>query len=96
MKRYEKMTKEEIMEQYECCVTGCKTCLVNAKNGDTYECYECITEIHTVLNEEIKTCPRCHTFKDESDFQEAWNDWKESDHDVYPAIASYMMEEVEQ
>ena len=31
----------------------------------------------------------------ESDFWEAWNDWKESDHDVYPTIASYMMEEVE-
>lgn len=97
MKRYEKMSKKKIIDSISLGLrdSSCKGCPVGTEKCKELETQTCAERKLEWLTEEIKTIPRCHTFKDESDFWEAWNDWKESDHDVYPTIASYMMEEVE-
>lgn len=72
MKRYEKMSKEEIMKQYECHKTGCATCLVYKYKGITYDCTECITEISKLLNEEIEMIPKAYTFKTAEEAHKAY------------------------
>lgn len=63
MKRYEKMSKEEIIEQYKHSYTGCNQCVVHEIKGMDYNCEGCVNAITDVLNEEIETIPRAWTFK---------------------------------
>lgn len=76
MKRYEKMSKEDIMKQYDCYINGCSNCIVNKIHGINHECNDCIIEINNTLNEEIEVIPRAWTFNTAEEAQEALQNYK--------------------
>lgn len=72
MKRYEKMTKEEIMKFISVCA-DCKDCVVpNEECKKHIHC--CINKIH-YLNEETKLVPRIKKINSVEELEEAYNNF---------------------
>lgn len=99
MKRYEKMSREEIIDAFDRTIIGCHAChLHNPENIKTCSApgaLYCAEVVGKWLKEELKTEPRCYKCKTIKDFSGAMFDWAEEDHVKYPSLADYMMEEVE-
>lgn len=71
MKRYERMTKEEIIEKYKACCGYCRECpLYEIKTAECkYSGCDCTEAMADYLNEEIKlkTVSRWQTIKSDED-----------------------------
>lgn len=105
MKRYERMSKEDIMSVYKttdhCC--GCKLQDSSYCKNRTTGCCEIMTDY---LNEEIKVVPRWQTIKSDEDCQRIWeehSDWcanHKCDRCVYrssqgPCFVNYLIGKIE-
>lgn len=79
MKRYERMTKEEIIEAFKS-TEWCNTCMFrNSKNECTREDKGCCEAMRDYLNEEIKlkTVSRWQVIKSDEDMKKMQQDFRE-------------------
>lgn len=109
MKRYEKYTKEEIIEYFaEASGSECEECNWNhyCTDGNAIQCSDAVCKW---LNEEVKMIPRCHKCKTVEDFEKEYDEFRRmcqkticskcsyaKDGNSSWCIALYMMEEVEE
>lgn len=93
MKRYEKMSKDEIMDTFDSrsnyYIQVCRK--ISEEIGcDGRECQECI---YDYLHEEIETVPRCHKCNTVDDFMKMRYEWIQTNGKL--SLDEYMMEGVE-
>lgn len=74
MKRYEKLSKEEIIELSKGFI-DCKYCPMH---DDCNGCQDCIENYEHYMNEEIETIPRAWTFKTAKEAYEAGKEFRKT------------------
>lgn len=76
MKRYEKMSKEEINNAYCSCATSqCSNCVANKYCNDTLGRLTCVERIYDWLQKETKKVPRYEFIKTQEDLDRLRNEF---------------------
>lgn len=92
MKRYEKMSKEEIISLYDNSA-NCDSCPL-LESCDTTN--DCVTQITDWLYKEIKLVPRIAKINTSEELHKARQDWHNSKFTKFTNVFDFLAEEIEE